>query len=85
VEVLSGYFGKIRASCAEVKTKNGQASGAVHIMNTLNLWGCGKSGICAPWTVSPIPSRRNPDIAEFLEIGTEGNPIQEFDPWRYCY
>ena len=73
----SGYFGKIRHRGAEVKN-NGSSSGSVHIMQLFEKMvdivsqGSVRRGRFAPYL--PIDHQ---DIHEFLEIGTEGNPIQE--------
>ena len=73
----SGYFGKIRHRGAEVKN-NGTSSGSVHIMQLFEKMvdivsqGSVRRGRFAPYL--PIDHQ---DINEFLEIGTEGNPIQE--------
>ncbi len=73
----SGYFGKLRHRGAPVKN-NGQSSGAVHIMQLFEKMvdvvsqGSVRRGRFAPYL--PID---HPDVMEFLEIGSEGNPIQE--------
>ena len=73
----SGYFGNIRHRGAPVKN-NGQASGAVHIMQLFESMvdvvsqGSVRRGRFSPY----LPIEHN-DISEFLDIGTEGNPIQE--------
>ncbi len=73
----SGYFGKLRHRGADVKN-NGTSSGAVHIMQLFEKMvdvvsqGSVRRGRFAPYL--PID---HPDIKEFLELGTEGNPIQE--------
>ena len=73
----SGYFGNIRHRGAEVKN-NGKASGSVHIMQLFETMvdvvsqGSVRRGRFSPY----LPVEHN-DILEFLEIGTEGNPIQE--------
>ncbi len=73
----SGYFGKLRPRGAEVKN-NGVSSGSVHIMQLFEKMvdvvsqGSVRRGRFAPYL--PIDHQ---DIEEFLEIGTEGNPIQE--------
>jgi len=73
----SGYFGKLRHRGSDVKN-NGTSSGAVHIMQLFEKMvdvvsqGSVRRGRFAPYL--PID---HPDIHEFLEIGTEGNPIQE--------
>lgn len=73
----SGYFGKIRHRGAEVKN-NGQASGAVHIMQLFeSMVDVVSQGSVRRGRFSPYLPVEHPDIEEFLEIGTEGNPIQE--------
>ena len=73
----SGFFGNIRHRGAPVKN-NGKASGAVHIMQLFETMvdvvsqGSVRRGRFSPY----LPVEHN-DIHEFLEIGTEGNPIQE--------
>jgi ribonucleoside-diphosphate reductase alpha chain len=73
----SGFFGKIRHRGAPVKN-NGHASGAVHIMQLFDRMvdvvsqGSVRRGRFSPY----LPVEHN-DIHEFLEIGTEGNTIQQ--------
>lgn len=73
----SGFFGNIRHRGAAVKN-NGKASGAVHIMQLFETMvdvvsqGSVRRGRFSPY----LPVEHN-DIHEFLDIGTEGNPIQE--------
>ena len=73
----SGYFGNLRHRGAKV-TDNGTSSGAVHIMQLFEKMvdvvsqGSVRRGRFAPYL--PI---EHADIHEFLEIGTEGNAIQE--------
>ncbi len=73
----SGYFGHIRHRGAPV-TDNGEASGAVHVMQLFETMvdvvsqGSVRRGRFSPYL--PIDHK---DILEFLDIGTEGNPIQE--------
>ena len=73
----SGYFGNLRARGASVKN-NGEASGSVHIMQLFETMvdvvsqGSVRRGRFSPY----LPVEHN-DISEFLDIGTEGNPIQE--------
>ena len=73
----SGYFGKLRGRGSKVKN-NGTSSGAVHMMQLFETMvdvvsqGSVRRGRFAPYL--PV---EHPDINEFLEIGTEGNPIQE--------
>jgi ribonucleoside-diphosphate reductase alpha chain len=73
----SGYFGNIRERGAEV-TDNGHAPGAVHFMNLFesvvdNI----SQGSTRRGRFSPYLPLEHPDIMEFLEIGTEGFPIQD--------
>ncbi len=73
----SGYFGNIRHRGAEVNN-NGQASGAVHIMQLFeSMVDVVSQGSVRRGRFSPYLPVEHPDIMEFLEIGTEGNPIQE--------
>lgn len=73
----SGYFGKLRHRGAPI-TNNGESSGAVHFMKLFEAvvdvisQGSTRRGRFSPYL--PID---HPDIEEFLQIGTEGNPIQE--------
>ena len=73
----SGYFGNIRHRGSAVKN-NGEASGSVHIMQLFETMvdvvsqGSVRRGRFSPY----LPVEHN-DILEFLDIGTEGNPIQE--------
>tara|TARA_B100000214_G_scaffold123275_1_gene87375 strand:- start:3924 stop:5720 length:1797 start_codon:yes stop_codon:yes gene_type:complete len=73
----SGYFGNVRSRGASVKN-NGEASGSVHIMQLFETMvdvvsqGSVRRGRFSPY----LPVEHN-DISEFLDIGTEGNPIQE--------
>lgn len=73
----SGYFGHLRARGEDIKN-NGKSSGAVHaiklfeqITDTVSQ-GSTRRGRFAPYL--PID---HPDIEEFLEIGVEGNDVQD--------
>lgn len=72
----SGYFGAIRPRGSDI-TNNGKTSGAVHFMKLFEQMtdtisqGSQRRGRFSPYL--PID---HPDIDEFLEIGTEGNAIQ---------
>src|SRR5210317_625319 len=73
----SGYFGNIRERGAEI-TDNGHAPGAVHFMNLFesvvdNI----SQGSTRRGRFSPYLPVEHKDIMEFLEIGTEGFPIQD--------
>ena len=73
----SGYFGKIRHRGAAIKN-NGEASGAVHIMRLFeSMVDVVSQGSVRRGRFSPYLPIDHPDILEFLEIGKEGNPIQE--------
>ncbi len=73
----SGYFGKIRPRGAAIKN-NGEASGAVHIMRLFeSMVDVVSQGSVRRGRFSPYLPIEHPDIEEFLEIGTEGNLIQE--------
>jgi len=73
----SGYFGKLRHRGAEVKN-NGTSSGAVHIMQLFEkMVDVVSQGSVRRGRFSPYLPIDHPDVKEFLEIGTEGNPIQE--------
>ncbi len=74
----SGYFGNLRQRGASIGNGNGASSGAVHfiqlfeILTTVVSQGSVRRGFFTPYL--PID---HGDIAEFLEIGTEGNEIQK--------
>ena len=73
----SGYFGNIRGR-GEPVTDNGHAPGAVHFMKMFesvvdNI----SQGATRRGRFSPYLPIEHPDIEEFLEIGTEGFPIQD--------
>lgn len=73
----SGYFGNLRHRGADVKD-NGKSSGAVHVMQLFEkMVDVVSQGSVRRGRFSPYLPVDHPDIKEFLEIGTEGNPIQE--------
>ncbi|MFM1878260.1 MAG: hypothetical protein RLZZ241_1126 [Bacteroidota bacterium] len=73
----SGFFGKIRHRGAPVKN-NGYASGAVHIMQLFDrMVDVVSQGSVRRGRFSPYLPVEHKDIHEFLEIGTEGNTIQQ--------
>ncbi len=73
----SGYFGHIRHRGAAVKN-NGEASGSVHIMQLFeSMVDVVSQGSVRRGRFSPYLPIEHKDILEFLDIGTEGNPIQE--------
>lgn len=75
----SGYFGNLRPRGATI-TNNGTSSGSVHFMKLFEQMtdtvsqGSSRRGRFAPYL--PID---HPDIDEFLEIGVEGNEIQDLN------
>ncbi len=73
----AGYFGDLRPRGAEIKD-NGQSSGAVHFMQLFEtLVNVVSQGSVRRGHFAPYLPLEHPDADEFLNIGTEGNPIQE--------
>ena len=73
----SGYFGNIRGRGEKIKN-NGNASGSVHMMQLFEkMVDVVSQGSVRRGRFSPYLPVEHIDIKEFLEIGTEGNPIQE--------
>jgi ribonucleoside-diphosphate reductase alpha chain len=72
----SGYFGALRARGAEIKN-NGTSNGPVHFMQMFEtLIHVVSQGKVRRGSFSPYLPVEHSDIMEFLEIGAEGNPIQ---------
>ena len=72
----SGYFGAIRPRGSDI-TNNGKTSGSVHFMKLFEqMTDTISQGNTRRGRFSPYLPIDHPDIDEFLEIGTEGNPIQ---------
>lgn len=72
----SGYFGALRGRGALIKN-NGQSSGAVHFMQMYDtLASVVSQGSVRRGFFSAYLPIEHPDAEEFLDIGTEGNPIQ---------
>ena len=72
----SGYFGALRGRGASIKN-NGQSSGAVHFMQMYDtLASVVSQGSVRRGFFSAYLPIEHPDAKEFLDIGTEGNPIQ---------
>jgi len=72
----SGYFGHLRHRGAAIKN-NGVSSGAPHFMQLFE----GMTDVVSQGSVrrgrfSPYLPIEHPDANEFLDIGSEGNPIQ---------
>jgi ribonucleoside-diphosphate reductase alpha chain len=73
----AGYFGDLRHRGAEIKD-NGTSSGAVHFMQLFEtLVNVVSQGSVRRGHFAPYLPLEHPDADEFLNIGTEGNPIQE--------
>src|SRR5690625_615239 len=73
----SGYFGNLRERGAEI-TDNGESSGAVHFMKLFeSMIDSVSQGSTRRGAFSPYLPIDHPDIDEFLQIGTEGAPIQD--------
>ncbi len=72
----SGYFGDLRHRGAPIRM-NGASSGAVHFMQLFEtIINVVSQGSTRRGHYSPYLPIDHPDINEFLDIGTEGNPIQ---------
>lgn len=73
----SAYFGNVRPRGAAI-TDNGESSGAVHFMKLFEqMTDTISQGSTRRGRVTPYLPIDHADIDEFLEIGTEGNPIQD--------
>lgn len=73
----SGYMGALRGRGSSI-SDNGQSSGAVHFMQLFEtLVDVVSQGSVRRGHFSPYLPVEHPDIMEFLDIGTEGNPIQK--------
>ena len=74
----SGYFGALRARGAAIGNDNGYSSGSVHFMQLFEtLVVVVSQGSVRRGHFSPYLPVEHDDIMEFLDIGTEGNPIQK--------
>src|SRR3989344_1707041 len=73
----AGYFGALRPRGAAI-TDNGVSSGSVHFMRLFeSMVNVVSQGSTRRGHFAPYLPMEHPDIEEFLDIGTEGNPIQE--------
>lgn len=73
----SGFFGELRGRGSSI-SDNGASSGAVHFMQLFEtLVDVVSQGSVRRGHFSPYLPVEHPDILEFLDIGTEGNPIQK--------
>jgi ribonucleoside-diphosphate reductase alpha chain len=72
----SGYFGALRHRGAKIKN-SGESNGAVHFMQMFDtLANVISQGNVRRGYFSAYLPVEHPDADEFLDIGTEGNPIQ---------
>ena len=72
----SGYFGALRGRGAPI-TNNGESFGAVHFMEMYDkLASVVSQGSVRRGFFSPYLPIEHPDAEEFLDIATEGHPIQ---------
>ncbi len=73
----AGYFGDLRGRGTAIKD-NGTSSGAVHFMQLFEtLVNVVSQGSVRRGHFAPYLPVEHPDIEEFLNLGTEGNSIQE--------
>jgi ribonucleoside-diphosphate reductase alpha chain len=72
----SGYFGELRHRGAKI-TNSGESNGSVHFMQLFDtLANVVSQGNVRRGYFSAYLPIEHPDAEEFLDIGTEGNPIQ---------
>lgn len=72
----SGYFGALRPRGAAIKN-SGESSGSVHFMQMYDtLASVVSQGSVRRGFFAAYQDLDHPDAEEFLDIGTEGNPIQ---------
>jgi ribonucleoside-diphosphate reductase alpha chain len=72
----SGYFGAVRPRGAPI-TDSGESSGSVHFMQLYDtLASVVSQGSVRRGFFAAYQDIEHPDADEFLDIGTEGNPIQ---------
>ena len=72
----SGFFGELRPRGAKINT-SGESNGAVHFMQLFDtLANVVSQGSVRRGYFSAYLPIEHPDAEEFLDIGTEGNPIQ---------
>ncbi len=75
----SAFFGHLRERGSEI-TNNGTSSGPVHFMQLYeSLLNVVSQGATRRGTFAAYLPIEHPDILEFLDIGTEGNPIQKIN------
>jgi ribonucleoside-diphosphate reductase alpha chain len=75
----SAYFGGLRERGSEIK-QNGHSSGPVHFMQLFEkILDVVSQGATRRGTFASYLPVEHPDILEFLDIGTEGNPVQKIN------
>ena len=75
----TGYFGDLRGRGSEIKD-NGHSSGAVHFMRMFDsLIDVVAQGAVRRGTFATYLPIEHPDAKEFLDIRSEGNPIQHIN------
>lgn len=73
----SAYFGNLRGRGAQI-TNNGKSSGSIHFMSLFeSLIKIVSQGNTRRGNFAAYLPIEHPDIAEFLEVRSEGNPIQD--------
>jgi ribonucleoside-diphosphate reductase alpha chain len=74
----SGFFGAVRPRGSTIGNDNGHSSGSVHFMQLFEtLVDVVSQGSVRRGHFSPYLPAEHDDVMEFLDIGTEGNPIQK--------
>ena len=77
----TGYFWDLRGRGAEIKD-NGHSSGAVHFMKLFDsLIDIVSQGAVRRGTYATYLPLEHPDADEFLDIRSDGNPIQHINFW----
>ncbi len=75
----TGFFGDLRPRGAEIRD-NGNSSGAVHFMRMFDsLIDVVSQGAVRRGTFAAYLPLEHPDAEEFLDIRSEGNPIQHIN------
>ncbi len=74
----SGFFGAVRPRGSTIGNDNGHSSGSIHFMQLFEtLVDVVSQGSVRRGHFSPYLPAEHSDVMEFLDIGTEGNPIQK--------
>jgi ribonucleoside-diphosphate reductase alpha chain len=74
----SGYFGAVRPRGAEIKSTGGTTNGSVHFMRLFDVLAdvVSQANVRRGFFSAYLPIE-HPDADEFLDIGSDGNQIQE--------